>query len=71
MELGKIFAIGYLHPPNPNSFLSFPAPHEGDKQDRGQENKLIAQCHLQLSCWGEKAELLFLNLDCLTVVITT
>ncbi|XP_044783763.1 placental prolactin-related protein 3-like isoform X2 [Bubalus bubalis] len=25
----------------------------------------------QLSCWGEKAELLFLNLDCLTVVITT
>ena len=29
--LGKIFAIGYLSPPNPNSFLSFPAPHAGDK----------------------------------------
>ena len=25
----------------------------------------------QLSCWEEKAELLFLNVDCLTVVITT
>ena len=44
--LGKIFAIGYLSPTNPNSFLSFLALHAGDKQDRGQENKFRAQRHL-------------------------
>ena len=66
-----MFAIGYLTLPNPNSLLSFLALHAGDKQNRGQENKLRAQRRLAAVWWGEKAELLFLNLDCVTVVITT
>ena len=32
--LGDIYAIGYLSPPNPNSFSSLLALHAGDKQDR-------------------------------------
>ena len=71
MGLGKTFAIGYLSTPNPNSFLSFLALHAGDKQDRGQENKFRAQRHLAAVLLRREGWVLFLKLDCLTVVITT
>jgi len=49
-----MFAIDYLSPPNPNSYLSFPALYAGDKQNRGQESKLRAQCHLAAVSLGRE-----------------
>ena len=49
-----MFAIEYLTLPNPNSFLSFLALHAGDEQNRGQENKLRAQCHLAAVLLGRE-----------------
>ena len=66
-----MFAIEYLSPSNPNSFLSFLALHAGDEQNRGHENKLRAQCHLAAVLLGREGWASILNLNCLTVVITT
>ena len=52
--LGKMFAIGYLTLPNPNSLLSFLALHAGDKQNRGQESKLRAQRRLAAVLLGRE-----------------
>ena len=49
-----MFAIEYLSPPNPNSFLSFLALHAGDKQNRGQESKLRAQRRLAAVLLGRE-----------------
>ena len=52
--LRKMFAIEYLSPPNPNSFLSFLALHAGDKQNRDQESKLRAERHLAAVLLGRE-----------------
>ena len=57
------------NPQNPNNIFSFLALQETNRT----EARRISSEHSviwQLPYWGEKAELLFLNPDCLTVVIT-